>query len=597
MRAASDGGTPAYIRGNYPLSDITRRIGGVNRSSLGDLGNPGHNGRGFLVWTFVIVLAPRGNQRRMAPKAARGRRLKTGPQVRRPLDPQPLVQGGISRNSGFGNAGSGENVPEGRQPAPGSSAALGQTYRAKNGAKQIEEKEEVVTIPRMFKILHNSAPIGGSTTIKDFDTRPIRDVVELTGYGDSTGPGHLVSSDSGGLLQVKTDVGSRFLDTHQTVSCIAGRPPPASVSCVGGNGLAAAFEGEIDQSLYAPGSQSNVGLAQEVVTGAGYCEQAAAATYLLPSTDPPTLACTLEVIRDYRQGREDSLAQGEVGENFFSLSDQSQDSDEDSISLSTDSETCDSSTAPLTSISVLRGIAVKCQSKQTEVSRLDKAGESSEKRGKKKKKVSRTRAMSWDYTETQQLLHSMGDLSVAPAQTEVNVLNAVTAPPSPSLHLIYQTITSQHNQTQRDSKKARVATKQLQVAISKVAKTCSEIGERIAAIECRADVLESDLGAVTKQAAMHETQLSDIQWKVEDFENRQRRNNLRLIGIQEAMSVARCCIASDWLESTPPTFNHWLARMCSMFYLEMGSYACKGRGRRRMGEAIWAPFAQWLGFE
>ncbi|KAJ1165997.1 hypothetical protein NDU88_006410 [Pleurodeles waltl] len=214
----------------------------------------------------------------------------------------------------------------------------------------------------------------------------------------------------------------------------------------------------------------------------------------------------------------------------------------------------------------------------------------------------------------------MGDLSVAPAQIEVNVLNAETAPPSPSLHLIYQTITSQHKQTQRDSKKARVATKQLQVAISKVAKTCSEIGERIAAIECRADVLESDLGAVTKQAAMHETQLSDIQWKVEDFENRQRRNNLRLIGEVEmtpqlvllgtdgvvyleysqrflflAMSVARCCIASDWLESTPPTFNHWLARMCSMFYLEMGSYACKGRGRRRMGEAILAPFAQWLG--
>ncbi|KAJ1207405.1 hypothetical protein NDU88_002796 [Pleurodeles waltl] len=145
--------------------------------------------------------------------------------------------------------------------------------------------------------------------------------------------------------------------------------------------------------------------------------------------------------------------------------------------------------------------------------------------------------MSWDYTGTQQLLHSMDDLSVAPARLEVNALNAETVSPSPYLHLIYQTITAQHKQTQRDSKKARVATKQLQVAVSKVAKTCSEIGERIAAIECRADVLESDLGAVTKQAAMHETQLSDIQWKVEDFENRQRRNNLRLIGIQEGENL------------------------------------------------------------
>ncbi|KAJ1119145.1 hypothetical protein NDU88_007331 [Pleurodeles waltl] len=423
---------PVYICGNQLPSSIARGIDGFIRSSLGDFG---HNGRGFLIWTFAIFLPPRGKQRRMAPKAARGSRLKPGSQERRPLDPQPLVRGGITRNSGFGNTGS------------------------------------------------------------------------------------------------------------------------------GGNGLAAASEGEIDLPLYAPGFQSNVGLAQEVVSGAGYCEQvAAAAVCLLPSTDPSAPACTLEAIRDYRQGRVDLSAQGEVGENFFSLSDQSQDSDADSTSPSIDSETCDSSTAPLTPISVVRGTTVKRQSNQTEITRLDKAGESSKKRGKKKKKVSRTRAMSWDYTETQQLLHSMGDLSVAPAQTEVNVLNVESAPPSPSLHLIYQTITSQHKQTQRDSKKARVATKQLQVAISKVAKTCSEIGERIVAIECRAEALESDLGAVTKQAAMHESQLSDIQWKVEDFENRQRRNNLRLIGIQE----------------------------------EMGAYACKGRGRRRLGEAIWAPFAQWL---
>ncbi|KAJ1153335.1 hypothetical protein NDU88_006096 [Pleurodeles waltl] len=421
MRAASDGGKPACIHGNYPLSGITRGVSRFNRSSLGDLGNSSHNGRGFLICTFIIFLAPRGKQRRMAPKDARGSRLKPGSQERRPLDPQPPAR--ISRNNGFGNAGSGENAPEGRHPAPGSS---------------------------------------------DSDIGLIRDAAELIVDGDSTGPGCLTSADSGGLLQVKTDVGgSRSLDTHKTVSCIAGGSPQASVSCVGGNGLAAASEGETDQLLHAPGFQGNVGLAQEVVTGAGYCEQVAAAACLLPSTDPPTLACTLEVIRDFRQGREDSLVQGEVGENSFSLSDQSQDLDEASTSPSIDSETCDSSTAPLTPISVLRGTAIKCQSKQTE------------------------------------------------------------------------TITSQHKQTQRDSKKARMATKQLQVAVSKVAKTCSEIGEWIAAIECRADALESDLGAVTKQAAMHETQLSDIQWKVEDFENRQHRNNLRLIGIQEDQQLGK----------------------------------------------------------
>ncbi|KAJ1187487.1 hypothetical protein NDU88_004263 [Pleurodeles waltl] len=325
MRAASDGSTPACIRGNHPLSGITHGASRFNRSSLGDLSNSGHNGRGFLVWTFIIFLPPRGKQRQMAPKVASGSRLKQGSQERRPLDPQPPAR--ISRNSGFGNAG--------------------------------------------------SAPI-----IKDSDIGLIRDAAELIVDGDSTGPGRLASADSGGLLQVKTDVGgSRSLDTHKTVSCIAGGSPQASVSCVGGNGLAVASEGETDLLLHAPGVQGNVGLAQEVVTGAGYSEQVAAAAYLLPSTDPPTLACTLEAIRDFRQGREDSFV---------------------------------------------------------------------------------------------------------------------------------QTITSQHKQTQRDSKKARVATKQLQVVVSKVAKTCSEIGERIAAIECRADSLESDLGAVTKQAAMHETQLSDI---------------------------------------------------------------------------------------
>ncbi|KAJ1191423.1 hypothetical protein NDU88_000739 [Pleurodeles waltl] len=210
--------------------------------------------------------------------------------------------------------------------------------------------------------------------------------------------------------------------------------------------------------------------------------------------------------------------------------------------------------------------------------------------------------MSWDYTETQQLLHSMGDLSVAPAQTEVNALNVETVPPSPSLHLIYQTITSQHKQTQRDSKKARVATKQLQVAVSKVAKTCSEIGERIAAIECRADALESDHGAVTKQAAMHESQLSDIQWKVEDFENRQRRNNLRLMGIQEGVEGqdSRAFIIR-LLKAALPEQTGWdwekEIQRAHRFPLQMGSYACKGCGRKRMGEAIWAPFAQWLGCE
>ncbi|KAJ1141844.1 hypothetical protein NDU88_008172 [Pleurodeles waltl] len=116
----------------------------------------------------------------------------------------------------------------------------------------------------------------------------------------------------------------RTRTAHMAPMQIEGKVPPgvagaeaSAIGCKGGNGLAAASEGEIDLPLYAPASQSNVGLAQEVVSGAGYCEQVAAAVCLMPSTDLSTPACTLEAIRDYRQGRVDLLAQGEVGENFF----------------------------------------------------------------------------------------------------------------------------------------------------------------------------------------------------------------------------------------------------------------------------------------
>ncbi|KAJ1153152.1 hypothetical protein NDU88_005914 [Pleurodeles waltl] len=103
----------------------------------------------------------------------------------------------------------------------------------------------------------------------------------------------------------------------------------------------------------------------------------------------------------------------------------------------------------------------------------------------------------------------------------------------PSLHLIYQTMMAQHKQIQGDNKKARLATKQLQVAVSKVAKSCSEIGERIATTETRTSVLEAELGTVVQQSTMHESQLTDIQWKLEDFENQQRHNNLCILGTQE----------------------------------------------------------------
>ncbi|KAJ1152641.1 hypothetical protein NDU88_005416 [Pleurodeles waltl] len=192
--------------------------------------------------------------------------------------------------------------------------------------------------------------------------------------------------------------------------------------------------------------------------------------------------------------------------------------------------------------------------------------------------------MSWDYTGIQQLPHSLDDLLVDPAGLKIDATKSETSPPP--MGLIYQTIMAQHKQTQGDGKKARVATKQLQVAVSKIAKTCSEIGERIATVESQGDVLETDLGAV-EVVITSQLVLLGVDGAV--YPDQQRRF------LFLAMSVARCCITSDWLEPMPPTFNHSLARLCSMFYVEMSSYVLKGPTRRRIGNSIWAPLGQWLG--
>ncbi|KAJ1202411.1 hypothetical protein NDU88_006211 [Pleurodeles waltl] len=251
----------------------------------------------------------------------------------------------------------------------------------------------------------------------------------------------------------------------------------------------------------------------------------------LPSAGEDLLApvCIPGATRNSRQRKEDCPALGEVGENFNSLSDRFRDSADASSSSSTDTETGNNFTSPT---SMLRRTVIKCHERQGKGPNLDKFMEPNEKK-KRKKKACGVRAMLWDYTGIQQLPHSLDDLSLNLVGSDIDAARSETPPPS--LGLIYQTIMAQHKQSQGDSKKARVVTKQLQVAVSKIAKTCSEIGEWIATIESRADVLETDLRAVVQQTAIHDTQLSDIQWKIEDFENRKRRNNLRLLGIQEGV--------------------------------------------------------------
>ncbi|KAJ1192527.1 hypothetical protein NDU88_001834 [Pleurodeles waltl] len=88
---------------------------------------------------------------------------------------------------------------------------------------------------------------------------------------------------------------------------------------------------------------------------------------------------------------------------------------------------------------------------------------------------------------------------------------------------------------QNDGKKARIANKQLQVAVRKIAKSCSEIHKHITVMETRISMLESDVGTVIQQSARHKSQLTDLQWKIEDFENRQQRNNSQILGNKEGV--------------------------------------------------------------
>ncbi|KAJ1138673.1 hypothetical protein NDU88_005054 [Pleurodeles waltl] len=54
-------------------------------------------------------------------------------------------------------------------------------------------------------------------------------------------------------------------------------------------------------------------------------------------------------------------------------------------------------------------------------------------------------------------------------------------------------------------------------------------------METRTEALETEVKATVAQTAMQGQQIFDMQWKLEDAENRQRRNNYRILGIGEGL--------------------------------------------------------------
>ncbi|KAJ1164414.1 hypothetical protein NDU88_004853 [Pleurodeles waltl] len=103
------------------------------------------------------------------------------------------------------------------------------------------------------------------------------------------------------------------------------------------------------------------------------------------------------------------------------------------------------------------------------------------------------------------------------------------------LQSIYSSIKELQTETRIESRRARIATKRLQGSVRKVVKSCTEIEAKLGLMEERIIAVEEEVDTLTEQSTARSEQLTDVMWKIEDFENRQRRNNLRFLGIPEGL--------------------------------------------------------------
>ncbi|KAJ1115872.1 hypothetical protein NDU88_004093 [Pleurodeles waltl] len=103
------------------------------------------------------------------------------------------------------------------------------------------------------------------------------------------------------------------------------------------------------------------------------------------------------------------------------------------------------------------------------------------------------------------------------------------------LQSIYNSIKELQTETRIESRRARVTTKRLQGTVRKVAKSCTEIEAKLSSIDERIGAVEKDVDDLKQLSTTRDDQLKDVMWKLEDFENRQRRNNLRFLGIAKGL--------------------------------------------------------------
>ncbi|KAJ1213699.1 hypothetical protein NDU88_001331 [Pleurodeles waltl] len=90
--------------------------------------------------------------------------------------------------------------------------------------------------------------------------------------------------------------------------------------------------------------------------------------------------------------------------------------------------------------------------------------------------------------------------------------------------------------------------------------TVRQLRQQRKCTKTRIAAVEVDVDALREQCVTQDGQLTDIMWKLEDYENRQKRNNLRFLGIDEVLEgsdiraymikLLRGAFSRNWLTGT-----------------------------------------------
>ena len=77
------------------------------------------------------------------------------------------------------------------------------------------------------------------------------------------------------------------------------------------------------------------------------------------------------------------------------------------------------------------------------------------------------------------------------------------------------------------------------------------VADRVTETECRITELEDTVNTLEKDAGSTREILKEVAWRIDDAENRARRNNLRFVGFLEGAEGSRCGdFLKKWLMET-----------------------------------------------